>query len=263
MDIERISRLLMRVADEELMPRFTRVVGRLKADGSLITEADTAVQERMVSELRAVSPDVLLLGEEMATARQRQVLQAGQDFWCLDPLDGTTNFATGLPYFAISLALVRNGEAAAAWVYDPTRAEIFVAERGQGARLNGTGLEIRTAPDELRECVALVDTKRLEPALAYRLATQSPYRSQRSLGAVALDWCWLAAGRVHVYLHGRQNIWDHAAGALVAAEAGALICLADRADGRCDSRLILGSRTGIGAASPSLFAQWRRYLGEP
>ncbi len=260
MNIQELEPLLARVADEEVLPRFTRVTSSRKADGSLITEADTATQARLVAELQARWPDIPVLGEEMSGERQQAILAGDGPFWCLDPLDGTTNFAAGLPYFALSLALISEGRLQAGLVYDPQRRECFRAERGRGAWLNGRPLHIGEAPDSLKECVALVDMKRLPVELATRLASAAPYRSQRSFGAVALDWCWLAAGRCHLYLHVRQNLWDYAAGHLVFAEAGGVGCLTDRPDGECSPRLYLGTRVGVGAASRELFDAWRSWI---
>lgn len=260
MDFEQISALVEQVAQEELAPRFNRVRGSLKADGSLITDADTAVQSRLIGELQARWPEIPVLGEEMSSERQQAILAGAQAFWCLDPLDGTTNFVAGLPYFAVSLALIEAGTAVGGVVCDPQRRENFRAKRGAGAWLNGERLRVRQVPDRLSECVALVDMKRLDPDLGRRLVTEPPFRSQRSFGAVALDWCWLAASRCHIYLHGRQNIWDYAAGSLVLAEAGGVVCLTDRPAGACEPRLYLGTRTGVGAVSQELFDDWRRYI---
>lgn len=260
MDLGLLSDLVQRVADEEVLPRFTRVWGRHKADGSLITEADEAVQARLIEELEARWPEIPLMGEEMTLGEQQTVLDRGGRFWCLDPLDGTTNFAAGVPYYAISLALIGDGRVEAGLVYDPQRRECFTAGLGAGARLNGEPLVPARAPSELEECVALVDMKRLPPRLALALVNDPPFRSQRSFGAVALDWCWLAAGRCHIYLHGRQNLWDYAAGSLIMAEAGGRACLTERPDGICDARLFLGSRMGVGAVSDALFEKWRGYL---
>lgn len=262
-DAKEIEELLRQAADQELQSRFTRVGSRHKADGSLITEADTAMQARLIRELTLRWPDIPVLGEEMETSQQQRIMSAEAGFWCLDPLDGTTNYSTGLPYYAVSLALIREGRSVAAWVYDPQRRECFRAEAGQGAKLDGKSMVTPAGPGALKECVALVDMKRLPPDLSQRLATEPPYRSQRSLGAVALDWCWLAAGRCHVYLHGRQNLWDYAAGSLVLQEAGGSICLSDRPGDACNPALVLGPRTGIGAVNPKLFADWRRWIGLP
>ena len=260
MDLTQVAALVEQVAEEEVTPRFTRVRSRCKADGSLVTEADIAVQSRLIAELEARWPGIPLLGEEMEPPRQRAVLEGAPAFWCLDPLDGTTNFSAGLPFFALSLALIRNGEAVAGIVYDPQRRECFRAERGGGAWLNGEPLAIRRAPERLSDCIALIDMKRLRPELVSRLAARAPYRSQRSLGAVALEWCWLAAGRCHLYLHGRQNLWDYAAGNLILAEAGGVACLADRPEGVCGRSLYLGPRAGIGAVSRPLFDAWRSFV---
>jgi myo-inositol-1(or 4)-monophosphatase len=259
-DLEKVSRLLERVAAEVLLPRFARVPGRAKADGSLVTEADTLMQERLREVLAADWPAIPVLGEEMAADRQREVLGSGDAFWCLDPLDGTTNYAVGLPYYAVSLALVRRGEVVAGWVHDPARGESFRAERGRGAWLDGRPLRTPGCPASLAECVALVDLKRLDGGIARPLASDPPYRSQRSLGAVALDWCWLAAGRAQLYLHGRQKPWDYAAGGLVAAEAGAVVCLTDRIGGACDPRVGMDPRVGIGAGGRPLFDAWVAWL---
>ncbi len=260
MDALEIEDLLRRAADEELQARFTRVTARHKADGSLITEADTAMQSRVLAELSGRWPAIPVLGEEMEPWQQQSVVSGQDGFWCLDPLDGTTNYTAGLPYYAVSLALVREGRAVAGWVYDPQRRECFRAELGKGALLNGKPLQTPRGPEGLNECVALVDMKRLPADLGQRLARTPPYRSQRSLGAVALDWCWIAAGRSHIYLHARQNIWDYAAGSLVLAEAGGAACLTDRPDGDCEPRLYLGARTGIGAVSPDLLDVWRDWI---
>ena len=91
---------------------------------------------------------------------------------------------------------------------------MFCRSQGQGAWLNGEPLAQRP-PVPLAEGVALIDLKRLPRGLASRLASDPPYQSQRSFGAVALDWCWLAAGRCQVYLHGQQKLWDYAAGCLI------------------------------------------------
>jgi len=260
MDLRELEPLLVAVADEELLPRFTRVSSSRKADGSLITEADTATQDRVIAELQARWPEIPLLGEEMTQDRQQAVLDGGGPFWCLDPLDGTTNFAAGLPYFAISLALIADARVQAGLVYDPQRRECFRAQAGQGAWLNGEPLQLGAGPDDLAECVALVDMKRLPVELATRLAAAAPYRSQRSFGAVALDWCWMAAGRCHLYLHVRQNLWDYAAGQLVFSEAGGAGCLTDRPDGACNPKLYLGRRVGVAASNPNLFEAWRGWI---
>ena len=105
-DINQLRNIIVSAAKEELMPRLARVKRGIKADGSFVTEADLAVQNRIASQLKEHWPEIGFLGEEMPGDEQRSLLQSGQPLWCLDPLDGTSNFAAGIPYFAISLALL-------------------------------------------------------------------------------------------------------------------------------------------------------------
>ena len=220
-NIDDLSGLVKSVAREEILPRYTHAEARRKADGSIVTEVDFAMQNRLAEALGARYPEFELLGEEMDEARQLELLDQGDGgVWCLDPLDGTGNFASGLPLFCVSLALLMEGQPVLGLIYDPVRDECFTAERGRGAHLNGIRLECRDSAPPLRRCLAMVDFKRLDHAMAAKLATHPPYRSHRYLGSGALEWCWLAAGRFHVYLHGGQMLWDYAAGALILAEAG-------------------------------------------
>ena len=118
-------------AQDELLPRFARVERQHKRDGSVLTEADLAVQTRIAAQLLQQWPETLFLGEEMTTAEQAELLTSGQPVWCLDPLDGTSNFAAGIPYFCVSLALLQQGEVLLGMVYDPVRDECFTASGEQ------------------------------------------------------------------------------------------------------------------------------------
>ena len=155
--------------------------------------------------------------------------------------------------------LVR-GEPELGGVYDPVRRECFWPRRGGGAWLNEERLGAARPPVTLKQAVGIIDFKRLSAELAQRLATQSPYSSQRSFGSVALDWCWLAAGRGDVYLHGKQNIWDYAAGSLLLNEAGGHACtLAGEAVYRAE----ITPRSAVAALDGALFEEWRAWLGVP
>lgn len=260
-DLQELRRLVRTTAAQELMTRFACVSADTKADGSLITEADLAMQQRLQAELASRWPQFALLGEEMEKAEQRRLLAAsGGGLWCLDPLDGTSNFAAGIPFFAVSLALIADGAVRAAVVHDPVRDECFSALRGAGAWLNDRRLGTPPTPARLSEAMAIVDLKRLPQPLIEALARQSPYRSQRSFGSVALDWCWVAAGRCQVYLHGGQRLWDYAAGELVLDEAGAVGGLLGGYDGDWLSDLSLDPRIAIAATHPGLLTQWRDWL---
>ena len=255
--IEEVSQIVRQAAREELLPRFTRVERGLKADGSVITEADLAMQQRLQTQLSQRWPRYRFMGEEMAASKQEAMLADTHDgLWCLDPLDGTSNFAAGIPFFSVSLSLIQEGEVVVGVVYDPMLDECFCAVRGQGARLNGEPLR-PPAPPPLQQCTALIDFKRLAPELAQRLVTERPYSSQRSFGSVALDWCWIAAGRCHIYLHGKQSLWDYSAGSLILQEAGGH---AITLEGETVMHPSLAPRSAVAASDANLFRAWGEWL---
>jgi myo-inositol-1(or 4)-monophosphatase len=268
-DLPALTELLREIAGAEILPRFHGTAkaaatgSTAKADGSLVTDADLGVQRRLTAALAARWPDIPLLGEEMTEDEQQRLLDAGGPLWCLDPLDGTTNFACGFPGFCISLALISGGRAELALVLDPVRDECFTAARGQGAWLNGAPLAPHAPGSALGDCVAVIDFKRLPPERVPRLFRQGGFRSQRNLGAIALEWCWLGAGRFQLYLHGAQKLWDHAAGRLVADEAGCATALFGADEATEAHELVLGRRLALGAADEALFARWRDFVELP
>jgi len=256
--LARLGEIVIATAREELLPRFARVKRGRKADGSVVTEADLVVQQRIARELRVQWPETGFLGEEMSAAEQDAMLNTARPLWCLDPLDGTGNFAAGIPFFSVSLALLEGGRAVAGIVYDPVRDECFSALHGKGTRLNDTVLTAVQAGLTLQQATGLIDFKRLPRELAVRLVSEIPYASQRSFGSVALDWCWIAAGRCHVYLHGRQNLWDYAAGHLILQEAGGH---ALTLSGEPVFINALQPRSAVAALDAGLFGEWTRWLG--
>ena len=125
-DVQRLA------ASDELLPRFADVQRHIKRDGSIVTEADHAVQARMQKMLAEHWPQYNFLGEEMSRERHENLTSLpGPGLWCLDPLDGTSNFTAGLPYFCVSLALLVEGLPQVGMVYDPVRDECFMAQRGK------------------------------------------------------------------------------------------------------------------------------------
>jgi myo-inositol-1(or 4)-monophosphatase len=244
---------------QELLPRFRgHLAVSEKPDGSLVTSADDAVDTRLRQVLGELFPGVPVLSEEQPRPAQAAILASGEAFWLLDPLDGTTNFAGGMPFFAISLALIGTGGVEFGITYDPVRDELFSAARGAGMRLDGEALPARRRnPTQLAQCTALVDYKRLPPRLAAAMAAQPPYRSQRNLGACALEWAWLAAGRADLYLHGGQALWDSAAGTLMLSESGGRLT---DLDGGPVFRRSLDKPSAVAARSPALHGLWLEWL---
>ena len=194
-----------------------------KGDIDLVTEVDIAVERQFRAMIAERFPTHQILGEELQEDEAQRVPVAGH-CWVFDPVDGTTNFAHGLPIFCASLGLEIDGRVEVGAVYDPTRRELFTAERGQGARLNGVRLRVS-------------DTRAVSESL---LVTGFPYdvrrsgtdilglfghfiersRAVRRLGSAALDLCYVAAGRLDGYWESKLKPWDTCAGALIVEEAG-------------------------------------------
>ena len=258
-DLALLKKIIIDAAREELLPRFADVQRELKADGSFVTEADLAVQARIIKALEKHYPDTVLLGEEMTREEQSSLLHESHALWCLDPLDGTSNFAAGIPYYSVSLGLIEDGQPRFGIVYDPNRDECFVGVNGKGAFLNDVPLRTRKIDLPMAKCTALVDYKRLPATLASNLVTLRPFASQRSFGSVALDWCWLAASRFHLYLHGRSNIWDYMSGHLVFSEAGGF---SSTLEGEPVYINELVPRSSVGALDRKHFDEWYQWLIE-
>jgi myo-inositol-1(or 4)-monophosphatase len=186
----------------------------------LVTEVDLAV-ERMFRELLSERfPDHSVLAEEFGGS----VEAPAGPCWVFDPIDGTTNYAHGIPIFCATVALEIDGVAEVAAVFDPTREELFTAERGQGAHLNGRRLQIsRTAT--LVDAVVVTGFpydvhQRVDEIVGLFAAFVGKARAVRRLGSAAIDLCYVAAGRMDGFWESDLRPWDIAGGALIVTEAG-------------------------------------------
>lgn len=224
----KLEALVRQVADDVIVPRFTsqEFAEQVKLDGSVLTEVDKNVQDQIEVKLGSLWSDIAFLGEEMSSEKQQELMQSNA-VWCLDPIDGTSNFASGIPFFGVSLALIVNQQSMLGIIYDPMRKECFTAVKGEGCWLNGVSLDDvkkGSTVANLKEMIAVVDLKRLlkpeSKKLLQAICDKHPYRSQRNFGSCAVEWCWLAAGRIQIYIHGGQKLWDYAAGILILTEAG-------------------------------------------
>ncbi|MCL2875896.1 MAG: inositol monophosphatase [Betaproteobacteria bacterium] len=252
-----LEELVRKIAAAEILPRYLKVSRGRKADGSLFTEADLATQRRLVEVLPTLLPGPVL-GEEMSGEMQARLWSAGRSgLWCIDPIDGTTNFINGIPFFAVSIAWLFDCKPRLGVVYNPISEECFLAAQGAGAFLNDEALPLRRTTRRLREAVAGFDLKQVSSHLGDELVARPPYFSQRNFGSSALEWCFLAAGRFDVYMHGGQMLWDYAAGQLILSEAQGQACSLD------GSTLFAGpavKRSIIAATNPLLFVEWRNWL---
>jgi myo-inositol-1(or 4)-monophosphatase len=248
-----VEKLLRQQSDAVLNPLFGDTRAEIKTDGSIVTQADRTMQNRLAEALRQIAPNVVLLGEEMTTQKQQAVLQSDQAYWCLDPVDGTNNFHHGVPLYSVSLALVIKRQVQLGLVYDPVRQECFSALRGHGLLINGEQPPNREIPDALNGTLACVDFKRLGETRRQKLAAHMPFKSQRNIGSCALEWAWVAAGRIHLLLHGGEKIWDYAAGCLLVEEAGGI---SSDFDGRPIFNHSLQPRPVVAAVNPGLYRDW-------
>ena len=259
-DLTAIVDAIRTIAHEEIMPRFDKIGFSVKEDGSLVTEADLVANQRIQSYLKQHWPAIDFLSEEMELEQQEALLQDADLLWCLDPVDGTSNFAAGVPLFAVSLALFNKGEVVLALTYDPVRDEAFTAQKGQGAWLNGEPLKCEPSTFPLDKTIALVDFKRLPSELRQLLVDKPPFGSQRNLGSSVLEWAWMTANRGHLYLHGGMKLWDLAAGTLLLSEAGGYACTLD---GESVFRPGMDKRSVVISPDKRLFNEWREFLKIP
>lgn len=190
-----------------------------KGESNLVTEVDTACEELIVGVIRSRCPDHDILAEENEYSPLNSSCK-----WIIDPLDGTTNYAHGFPWFAVSIALEIEGEVQVGVVYHPMMNELFTATKGKGAFLNGDRIHVsRRAP--LKNCL-------LATGFPYDRAwdnennfsnfekMQMAARAVRRAGAAALDLAYVAAGRLDGYWECKLKAWDVAAGKLLVEEAG-------------------------------------------
>ena len=212
-------------AGEVQMQHFGREM-RVDKKGAidLVTEIDLQIEREFRAMVAERFPGHVVLGEEFSGADERH--QIAEFSWVFDPVDGTTNFAHGLPIFCSSLALELRGQPVAAAVYDPTRRELFTAQRGLGAWLNGVPLRVSSAETLMDAllCTGFPYTVQEKPEeliglFGHFLATS---RAVRRLGSAAVDLCYVAAGRLDGFWEQRLNPWDISAGALIVEEAGGL-----------------------------------------
>lgn len=213
---------VVRAGDVQLSRFGTDVRIDKKGAIDLVTEIDLQIEREFRAMIARRFPDHVVLGEEFEAHGDRE--GTASFCWVFDPVDGTTNYAHGLPIFCSSLALEVDGELAVGAIYDPTRRELFTAERGQGAWLNGRPLKV-SAADTLLDSLLVTgfhygihrDPEELV-SLFREFITRA--RAVRRLGSAALDLCYVAAGRLDGYWEAKIQPWDVAAGALIVAEAG-------------------------------------------
>jgi myo-inositol-1(or 4)-monophosphatase len=213
---------IARDAGELLKEQRTRPVEvRHKGAVDLVTQADQASEDLILSSIRRRFPDHGILAEESGDAARGE---RGGYQWVVDPLDGTTNFAHGLPIWSVSIGILRGGEPRCAVVLDPTRDECFTALRGAGARCNGEPIRV-SATEDLEQALLVTGFPydiRTSPEnnLDYFERFMKRSRAVRRLGSAAIDLAYVACGRFDGFWELKLAPWDVAAGWLLVEEAG-------------------------------------------
>ncbi len=218
--LEEISRIVREAGEIILSAAQDKDVHEKSGPDDLVTRYDAQVQRFLEDRLLSLLPGADFLGEEDLG----EELHAGWEYrFIVDPIDGTTNFVKGFPHSGISVGLARRGELILGVVYDPYLDELFTAQRGGGAHLNGRPLHVSGA--DLAHGVAVFGTSPY-----YRQYTRETFAlgealfrrcmDVRRMAAASLDLCYVAAGRVECYFEYLLSPWDHAAGSLIVQEAG-------------------------------------------
>ncbi len=202
----------------------------LKGPANFVTAADRKAEAVLRDELITARPGYGFLGEEGGRHEGSDKTHT----WVVDPLDGTSNFVHGIPHFAISIALEREGTVVAGVIYNPANDDLFTAERGKGAFLNDTRLRVaarRRLADSVIGC-GLPHLGRGDLALGAReiAAVQPQVAGLRRFGAAAIDLAWVAAGRLDAYWERNLSPWDIAAGLIMVREAGGYVTDLDGKD---------------------------------
>jgi myo-inositol-1(or 4)-monophosphatase len=229
---------------------FEKARVSLKAVNNLVTDADLKAEQAAHAAITKVFPHDSFIGEET----QQNKITGADRLWIVDPIDGTGNYAHGVPHFSVSVAYAERGDVKAGVVYDPLRREMFHAVKGEGAFLNNKRLACSP-------CASIAEALVVTGFYYDRAVTAQPtidalsrlfgaqVRDVRRTGSAALDFAWVACGRFDAYYEYNLSVWDFAAGMLLVREAG----------GKCFDRrgeeLRLDS-TGVAASAPGLAARF-------
>lgn len=215
--------MLAREAGQLLMSRYGKTHDiQMKGIVDLVTEADHLSERHILGYLRNKYPSHRIVSEETGSNHIHS-----DHAWYIDPLDGTVNFAHGIPIFSVSIAYAYQGRVQIGVVYDPTRDECFSAEFGQGARLNDESIHASQAQTLIKSLLVTgfpyEKDENHETNLDHYGYFSMRTRGVRRLGSAAIDLCYVASGRFDGYWELVLNSWDYAAGGLIAREAGAVV----------------------------------------
>jgi len=209
-------------AGAEELKRFfngTFTISSKSSINDLVTEADHASEKAIFKVIQAQHPDHFILSEETGEIKQDSAYK-----WIIDPIDGTINFANGIPICCVSIGIEKEGEIILGAVYNPFMNEMFIAEKGKGATLNDKPIHVSEQTELIKSCLVTgFPYQYLDAANGPLQVFEKLIRKAvpvRRLGSAALDLCWTAAGRFDGFYEHKLQAWDSAAGYLIVEEAG-------------------------------------------
>ena len=195
----------------------------LKGPGDFVTASDKKIEKILIDDLLKARPNYSVLSEETGMISNDDAYK-----WIIDPIDGTANFLHGIPHFAISIGLEKDGEIICGIIYDPIKDEMFVAEKGNGSYLNNQRIRVSARP-KLKDCVIFTggpkyDAEDRELMLKeYNNLSSKVLLPIRKMGSAALDMAYVASGRCDGFWHRNLNYWDIAAGIILVKESGGFV----------------------------------------
>lgn len=197
----------------------TFTISNKEGVNNLVTEADHASEKAIMAVIKAKFPDHYILSEEAG-----EIVQDSQYKWIIDPIDGTVNFAHGIPLNCVSIGIEYNGEMILGAVYNPHMNEFFLAEKGKGATLNDNAIQVSKETEAVKACLVTgfpytyINMENGPLEIFSRFIRQGI--PVRRLGSAAIDLCWVACGRFDGFYEHKLESWDSAAGYLIVEEAG-------------------------------------------
>ena len=224
-----------------------------KGPGDFVTNSDKRTEKIIINELSIARPEYSFLAEESGLSEKSSEFR-----WIIDPIDGTTNFLHGVPYFAISIGLEKNKEIICGMIFNPITNEMFYAEKGKGAYLNNSRIRV-SARKNIDECVLLTGG----PILSYKNkeiffkeyeSVSKKVAATRKFGSSALDLAYLASGRCDGVWERNLNYWDIAAGIIIVKEAGGTVTDLKGGDKYIEDRNLLATNSKIDKDLISLLA---------
>ena len=218
----------------------------VKGPGDFVTASDKKVEKIIISELEKARPNYSILSEEMG-----EIKNSDQEFrWVIDPIDGTLNFLHGIPHFAISIGLEKNGEIICGTIFDPIKNEMFVGEKGKGSYLNNQRIRV-SARSKLKDSVIFTGGPKFSSINKEKILDEYVKISSkvvipiRKLGSASLDMAYVAAGRCEGFWQRNLNYWDIAAGIIIIKEAGGIITDFKGNNDYVENKEVLVTNSGI------------------